>query len=283
MYKRFHFFSLLVSITFSFFLNICQAQKVINFELFLSPGYSWVNSNSPSELTGYSSKGAINIDLGILTHYYFNKKVGISSGILLKTYKATFSGNEYKVSFDAIDTENESYIRNVEGTGISEVSTLRCISIPIHLFYSYPISRYISFVGEIGPGISIPIQKDCHGTGTFTYTGLYPQYNNVILSDIPPYGYNSNVPVDSNDKLKTNLIIIDAGVSAGFEFSITRYWKFHTALNYNRTITGIIKKEDSSNYHISDDMGSYHSFFNIRNSSASNIFISIGFQKVFLF
>jgi hypothetical protein len=283
MFNKYHLISLLFFALWISNQPTCQAQNIVSFEFQINPGYAWIGAKMPSGLTSFDSKGAISFGGGFLTNLHFDKKTGISTGLLFKSYKSTFSGKEYQISFNSIDGEGDAYIRNVTGSQISEVSSLSCIRIPIQFFYTFQITRDISFVAELGPGISIPLKKECQGSGTFTYTGLYPQYNNVVLADIPPYGFNSNVPVDLKDKLKTNFAFVDAGLSAGVVFSITRYWKFHTSVNYNRSLTRIIKSSYSSDYHISNELGSYYSFINNAHSAASDFYISFGIRKVILY
>ncbi len=263
--------------------SIVKAQKVLTIELQANPGYSWIGIPASSFLSSETSKGNFNVDFGVLAHYNLNKQAGILSGIQLKTYRSNFSGKDYNVSFKAIDTENKSYIRNVTGTDIKESTTLRFINIPIRFFYDLPLSRFVSFFGTIGPGITIPIQSKVVGSGTFTYTGLYPELNNAVLKDLPPYGFNSNVPVSVEKKLKSIFFIINATASAGFVFKMSRYWKFHTAVNYSRSFTGIASKDKSNNFHISDELGSFYSLANSKNSFLSDFYISIGIQKVILF
>lgn len=262
--------------------SFVKAQKVLTIELQANPGYSWIGVPT-SFLSSASSKGNFNVDFGILAHYNLNKRSGILSGFQLKTYRSSFSGKDYSASFKATDSESKAYIRNVTGTDIEESTILRFINIPIRFFYDLPLSRFVSFFGTIGPGISIPIQSIVAGSGTFTYTGMYPELNNVVLKDMPPYGFNSNVPVSVEKKLESNFLIINASASAGFVFKMSRYWKFHTAINYSRSFTGLVSKDKRDNYHISDELGSFYSLANSKNSFLSDFYISIGIQKVILF
>ena len=256
------------------------AQRIINIGIQISPGFSFVSAKLPDELTEKKTKGDFAINFGITGQYFLDKKYGISSGIQLLSFKQTSTGNEYFESFDDIDTDNQSYERRVWGKDILEKTSIRLIHLPIHFFYVHPLNKAIAMYGSIGPGISISIQKKYTGSGMFTYKGYYPE-DGVVLHDIPVYGFNTDVSVNTNENLRNRSVIFDVGASLGCSFAINRYYKFHTSLNYFRSISKLAK--DNESYHLSSELGSFNSFLYNGKNNLNNLFFSIGITKDILY
>lgn len=267
----------------SFFLlnTTTYSQRIVSFGIHVSPGYSSVSAKAADGLTGTTSKGSMSINFGITGQYFMDKSYGISSGIQLLNFKQTFSGKTYYDSFNSIDSEGESYERRVWGNDVKETSTLRLINIPIHFFYGLPIARGVTLYGAIGPGFSFPVQKQYTGSGVFTYKGYYPQYSNVIIENPSIYGFGGNDTIKANETLKCPFAIIDLGVSVGLSFTINRYYKFFTSVNYIKSVTGISKS--SGAYHISNEMNSFYSLLYNQKNGFTNYSISFGITKDILY
>jgi len=262
------------------FTGSIYGQRIISIGVQVSPGYSFINTKLPDWLTEKKSKGSFVFNFGVTAQYFLDKTYGISSGIQMLSFKQTSTGNEYFESFDDIDSDNQSYERRVWGKNISEKTSLRLIHLPVHFFYVHPLNGAIAVYGSIGPGISIPIQKKYSGSGMFTYKGYYPE-DGVLLHDIPVYGFNTDVSVNTNETLKNRFVILDVGASFGFAFTINRYYKFHTSLNYYRSISNLAKGNGS--YHISNELGSFNSFLYNGKNNLNNLSISIGITKDILY
>lgn len=257
-----------------------RSQNVISVGFDLSGGLSSVTMKAPDGLTGFSSKGGFVPGLGVSFHYYFDKTYGFASGVQLISFRQTTSGKDYYNAFETIDTENKSYERRIWGSNISEKLSIHLINIPLHFFYKYPFNRNLALFASIGPGISIPVVRNYSGSGLFTYKGYYPD-TKVTLKDIPVYGFNSNVSVDTKQKLKTPFIILNASANAGFTFAMNRYYTFVASIGYFRTITQVAK--NFTPHTLSNEIGSFNSYLNNGGGSLSNFSVSIGVTKDILF
>ncbi|NJK97684.1 MAG: hypothetical protein HC905_24740 [Bacteroidales bacterium] len=180
-----------------------------------------------------------------------------------------------------MDSESRKYIRNIYGSDIGENTTFRYIQIPLRFFYIHALNRNTSLMASIGPGIMIPIQREVIAKGTFTYSGTYPQFDNVELRDVLPYGYNSNVNVGGKHKPESPMISLNATASVGVIFSLSRFIKLQTGFTYERNITGLVSK--SGKYHISNESGSYYSILGMPKSNFNSLIFNIGIQKVILY
>jgi hypothetical protein len=270
--------SLIVALLFcNCYLN---AQKIISLGVQVSPGFSSATGKLPGELVDNTSKGGLAIDFGLSARYYLDKSYGLATGIELLNLKQIFSGKDYYTSFGEIDSENKSYERRIWGSSISESARLAMLHIPVHFFYWNALNRNMALFGTIGPGFSVPLKRQYIGSGTFTYKGYYSEYK-VLLYDLPEYGFSTDVPVNTTEKLRTPFVVIDAGVSVGLAFTINRYYKFITSISYIRTITGISKS--TGTYHISNETGSFNSLLYNGQNNLNNVSFSIGIQKDILF
>ena len=257
-----------------------KAQKIISLGVQVSPGLSSATGKLPAELVDNSSKGGLAFNFGLSARYYLDKSYGLSTGMELLNLKQTYSGKDYYTSFNDFDSENKPYERRIWGSSISESAKLALLHIPIHFFYWNTINRNLAIFGNIGPGISIPLKRQYTGTGTFTYKGYYSEYK-VLLFDLPEYGFSTDVPVNTTEKLKTPLAIIDVGASVGIAFTINRYYKFFTTVNYTRSLTCISK--NTGTYHVSNETGSFNSLLYNGKNNLNNVSFSIGIQKDILF
>jgi len=255
-------------------------QRIINVGLHVAPCFSEIHTEFPGSLKDVSSEGNYNFNIKISGKYYLNKQFGVASGFEFLGFKQSSSAAQSYESFKSYDSENKIYERRVWGSGIEEKTDLKMLQIPLQIFYQHAFNNAVAVYGSLGPGISIPVVKNNNGSGNFNYKGYYAE-EKALLSDIPIYGFNSDVSVAVNNKIKTNPIVISIGASLGVELSLNRYYRFSAALGYYRTVTNVAKT--GSPIHVSDEIGSYNSLINTGKNTLSNVWLSIGISKNILF
>ena len=170
--------------------------------------------------------------------YFFSKSIGVSSGIGYSLYKSQLELGTYQNKFNTTDSENEAYERQVSGTDIKETQKVGFLSLPVCLDIRLPLSKKMGFFFQTGINLAIPVTKKYSSSGTFTYKGYYPAYN-VLLQNLPSYGFPSNVNSVTNGSLEIKSMNINAQVSAGFDFLIQKNIQLGIAAFYSKSLSNI--------------------------------------------
>ena len=94
------------------------------------------------------------------------------------------------------------------------------MGIPVCLGFQIPISSKIAFYGKGGIDICKPITQSYSSNGVFSYSGYYPEYN-VLLSNLPEYGFPSDLNTNATGKLNVKSVNLNPIFSAGANFRIS--------------------------------------------------------------
>jgi len=191
--------------------------------------------------------------------YYFSDYFGLSSGVGFVSYKTQITLDAYQSNFNTIDSESESYEIRVTGTDIKELQNIGYLSIPICLNIRIPFGEKIGFFIQPGVNIDVPLSKDYKSSGTFTYKGYYPAYN-VLLENLPDYGFPSNLNSNDDGELNLKSMGFDAVASAGFDFYIQRKLQIAVAACYNKSLSGISEYSSPDDFQLSSDPDEINSF-----------------------
>lgn len=170
--------------------------------------------------------------------YFFSRSIGVSSGIGFSSYKSQLTLGTYQNSFSTTDSENEIYERQVSGSDIKEVQKIGFISLPVCLDLRLPLSKKMGFVLQTGINLSIPISKKYTSNGTFTYKGYYPAYN-VLLENLPAYGFPSNYKSAVDGELEIKSINVNVIAATGFDFFIQKNIQIAVMATYSQSLSSI--------------------------------------------
>jgi len=190
--------------------------------------------------------------------YFFSKSIGISSGIGFSSYKSQLELGTYQNKFNTIDSENETYERQVSGTDIKEIQKVGFLSIPVCLDIRLPLGKKMGFFLQPGIGFAIPVTKKYTSNGTFTYKGYYPAYN-VLLQNLPAYGFPGNVNSVTDGSLEIKSLHINALISAGFDFLIQKNIQFGIAAFYSKSLSNISDYASPDKFQLSSDANQINS------------------------
>ena len=190
--------------------------------------------------------------------YFFSKSVGVSSGIGFTSFKSQLTLDTYQNSFNTTDSENEAYERQVSGTDIQEIQKVGFLSFPICLDIRLPLSKKMGFFLQPGINVAIPVTKKYTSSGTFTYKGYYPAYN-VLLQNLPAYGFPGNVNSVTNGSLEIKSLHMNAFVSAGFDFLIQRNIQLGIAAFYSKLLSNISDYPSPDKFQLSTDANQINS------------------------
>ena len=190
--------------------------------------------------------------------YFFSESIGISSGLGFTSYKSQLTLGTYQNNFNATDSENESYERRVSGTGIKEVQNVGFLSLPVCLDIRLPLGKKMGFYLQPGINLAIPITKKYTSSGIFTYKGYYPAYN-VLLENLPAYGFPSNVNGVTDGTLMLKSLNINALISAGFDFSVQRNIQIGVGVSYSKSLSNISDYASPDKFQLSSDANQINS------------------------
>ncbi len=190
--------------------------------------------------------------------YFFTESIGISSGLGYTSYKSQLTLATYQNIFNTVDSENEVYERRVSGTDIKEIQSVGFLSLPVFLDIRLPLNKKMGLFIQPGINLAIPITKKYASSGTFTYKGYYPAYN-VLLENLPAYGFPSNVHSITNEPLETKSININALVSAGFDFSIQNNIQIGVGVSYSKSLSNISDYTSPDKFQLSSDANQINS------------------------
>lgn len=190
--------------------------------------------------------------------YFFSKSIGISSGLGFTSYKSQLTLGTYQNNFNTVDSENEAYERRVSGTGIKEVQKVGFLSLPVCLDIRLPLSKTMGLFIQTGINLAVPVTKKYTSSGTFTYKGYYPAYN-VLLENLPAYGFPSDVNGVTDGSLTIKSLNINALVSAGFDFSIQKNIQIGVGVSYSKSLSNISDYASPDKFQLSLDANQINS------------------------
>lgn len=233
--------------------------------------------NGGSNLTLKHSYGNDYSYCGYLeTGYYFSKYFGLSTGIGFDSYNSLLTLDDYQSKFIINDKENESYERRVSGTAIREVQEIGFLSVPFSINLRIPFNKTIGLFLEPGVNIIVPVIKNYNSIGTFTYKGYFPAYN-VLLENLPAYGFPSNMNSKTNGNLEIKPLGFNAMVSAGFDCFIVNKLQIAVVVCYNRSLSTISGYTSPELFQLSSDPDQINSLMGgTTESTAQSIGLKIG-------
>lgn len=215
----------------------------------LTPSLSQINNHdiksgsNPGYLNKFSLSGSLEIG------YFFTKNIGLISGLNYSSYNTHLSLVSYNNQLIAVDQENENYEMRVTGNNIEENQHIGVLGIPICLYLRIPLRKQIGIYVQPGINLAIPTDKNYESGGTFTYSGFFPAYN-VLLKDLPEYGFPSNVTTTVKGDLKLKPILYFVMASAGFEYIINNRFHFSAGACFNLSPENISEYIQPDNFQL---------------------------------
>ena len=210
--------------------------------------------------------------------YFFSRYFGLSSGIGFNSYNAQLTLDTYQNEFNTYDSENEAYERLVSGSNITEDQKVDFLNIPVSINIRLPFNNAIGFFLQTGVNLAIPFGKSYKSSGTFTYKGYYPSYN-VLLENLPQYGFPSNVIIDSKGELELKSLNFIAIASAGLDFFVMKKIQAVVAVYYDKSLSNISQYPPPDNFQLSSDIDQINSLMEGSSKvTAQSIGLSLSFR-----
>lgn len=215
------FFSIFTSEIFSQGVDI--QQRPVGKRLFiginLMPAQSQImNEGSDLSLSG-SPVNVINgsVEFGI----FLGRRLGLNLGIGYGTFGEILQLSEHTGVFQATDSENDDYEMRWTGSGIREEQNISYLSIPLGIRYQLPLSAKFALYGKGEIDFCLPLDRSYTSSGVYSYAGYYPAYN-VLYSNLPEYGFPSDLNTDIEGDLEINSFRLLGALSGGASFNFSK-------------------------------------------------------------
>jgi hypothetical protein len=205
-------------------------------------------------LSSKSSSVSGSVSIG----YLLPSRFGFSAGIGFMPYKTELTLAAFQDSYTMRDSENESYERRVSGTSIKEEQNISFLNFPLCINYFIPFGESFDLFIEPGISLAIPIKKEYMSSGTFTTKGFYSAYN-VLLENLPAYGFANNKIINSEGDLEIKSMVINLTVSGGVEYAIKEKAKIGIGVCYVKSLSDISEYTSPENFQIASNEGQLNS------------------------
>ena len=206
--------------------------------------------------------------------YFFSKHLGLTSGVIYNSYRGQSNLETYQNQFNTVDIENESYEMRVSGSDIEELQKVDIVGIPIYLNIRMPLNKTIGFYLQTGINFEFPLSKNYTSSGTFTYKGYFPVYN-VVLENLPDYGFASNITSKTDGTLDLKSISSSAIACAGFDFLVQKKIQIVLAICYGKSLSSISKYSSPKEFQLSTSVDKLNS---IMGGSSNSILQALGLK-----
>jgi hypothetical protein len=262
--------------------SVTEKQNKVFIGITLGPSTTSIKNKGLSTISGLVASRKNSFIIKAEIGYTFSKYLGLSTGIGFNQYTSTLSLNNFNYSYDTIDSDLHSYNRIITGENINEIQKISLLSLPVIVNFQIPLSGSLGFFVQSGLNLSIPVIRVYHSTGTFTYSGFYKSYN-VIFTDIPYEGFESNIDNNVYGKLAVKSFIPEFTSSAGFQYLIHKKNQISIGIFYNKLLSRISNYSYTESFNISSQNGNMKSVMGGSNDIKANSYgLAISFRH-FLF
>jgi hypothetical protein len=170
--------------------------------------------------------------------YLLSKYIGFSSGINYTSYKSQLTLDTYQNSYSTTDSENDAFEMRVTGSKIQELLSIDVLSVPFYVDLRVPFSKKVGAYFKGGVNLAFPLNQKYTSSGTFTYKGFYPEYND-LLENLPAYGFPTDKSLSVNGQLKLKAVGVSSIISAGLDYFIKKKMQIAIGINYNSLNLGL--------------------------------------------
>ena len=232
--------------------------RVVYVGIGFGPAQSQITNNGIGAIAGLVSGKVNTLDESVEIGYFVSRYLGASVGIGFSTFRTKLSLDSYQNKFSTVDTEKESYEMRVTGTALKEEQKIGYLTVPVCLNLRIPLTSALGFFLQPGLSLSIPVVKSLQATGTFTYKGYYPAYN-VILQDLPAFGFESNKATAGSGSLNISKLTVLATASAGFDLYLQKKIQLALSVCYSKSLSQISDYAPTSTFQLSKAVGNLSS------------------------
>ena len=245
----------------------------------IGPSQTTIKNTGTSAISNLISTSQSAFSGSVEAGYFFSKYLGLSTGISYILYKSQLTLDAYQNSYTTVDSENDIFEMRVTGQGIKELQTVDLLSIPLCVNLRVPFSKKIGMYFKGGINMAFSMNQKYTSTGTFTYKGFYPAYND-LLENLPAYGFPTDKSVTETGQLKLKTSGISPIISAGFDYVIQKKMQIAVEFSFSNTSLGVKEVTTSlDKFQLSPDAEHVNSFSGGSSKiSASSVGVEITFK-----
>ena len=238
----------------------------------ITPTYTQINSTNITSNNGWESTGQIAISGGLDFTYQFMPGLSIKTGIHYSNYKTNnvISNYDYRSSELTTDNDNDTYYKDVSAN-LKEVNQISSIEIPLQVKYTFLPSSKMKFYVFGGISMSYSMSAKYIVSGNATLRGYYSDYN-VLLEDIPDYGFETN----TYDNLEGDWLINQLNFFGNLGFGVSFKTGYKSSLNIGPVVNISLNDLKYQEAKYKDDF--YNSFGDPGKTSVMSFGLSISFM-----
>lgn len=191
-------------------------------------------------------------------------------------YKSKITMSNYLDTINTTDKDGDKVKLINSLNNITENLSLSMFEIPIYVSYRFLLSKSAFLYLKAGLKLGFLIGKKYTSTASGDYKGQYAQYSNIILYDLPTYGYG-NYPSVTSKTSTTTLSGMDLSGfgGVGFGFNVSNSVSLHLGVNYTYGFSSL-SGGGNSNYKLSKDNTDIQSMTGLGKVKTSALAFEIG-------
>jgi hypothetical protein len=225
----------------------------------LTPSLSQIRSTDNQSGYDFSYEKKYSISGYLEVGYFFTKNIGITSGLNYSSYNTQLNLNSYSSNLDVTDMENEQYELRISGKNIAEKQYVGIIGVPVCINMRFNIKKEFGAYFQTGINFAMPMENRYETNGTFTYSGYFSAYN-VLLENMPEYGFPSDLPTSNEGNLKLKPVIYCVIASAGIDYIINNMFQLSLGVSFNKSLESISEYIPPDNFQLTIEANQLNSF-----------------------
>lgn len=177
--------------------------------------------------------------------WYFNNRMGISTGIAYQRFAATLSINGTFVNNEYQEDVNGDLHMRTLNAAYDSVITFNYIAIPVSFtFHSSKSPEKAGFMGQIGLVAAINASSGYTAKGNWNTSGYYEQ-NPLPLQiiDAPEFGFTNRNNINEIGKARINDFTLGARIMLGYSMPISYFTTLYFGPEINISLLDLQKNE----------------------------------------
>ncbi|PID89621.1 MAG: hypothetical protein CSA05_00030 [Bacteroidia bacterium] len=211
------------------------------FNIWAGPSYGLMSNDKIKNTDSWDLSGKISYQFHAIASYYFRKYIGFGLGIGISSYGSEISlnnfSNENNPNIKGTDKDGENYLKIVNAN-FTETYSLKYFDIPILIRSGNVSFNRFSFYFDIGFQYSMLLNSTYEISGTSEHKGYYPQYANVILDELPEYGYTKK-NINISDDWEINKTKLSFLINTGLYIPIKEKTSISLGVSYSKGLSDL--------------------------------------------
>jgi len=208
-------------------------------------GAGSILSNVKATSASYELGGAIKV--GYI--YSLSNHIGIGTGIEFSQYKQDvfLSNSSATLSNFEVDPSTSAFEYRITASNYKERQTLHAIQIPLFVQYKMNINKGIDFNFRAGAKYFLPVNYKIKATATnVNGTAYYPDVN-LIIDNLPEYGFGSQSNYSASGEYETKGIVMSM-FELGFTFDMGAKNALYVAMFLENGYGSILDQDKDESY-----------------------------------